>query len=50
VFFATGWTGHGFAIAPAVAQLLAEWVLTGRPETELLPFGLARLGLASTAA
>jgi sarcosine oxidase, subunit beta len=50
VFFATGWTGHGFAIAPAVARLLAEWVLTGRPETELVPFGLARLGLAPVAA
>lgn len=50
VFFATGWTGHGFAIAPAVAQLLAGWVLTGRPEAELVPFGLARLGLASAAA
>jgi sarcosine oxidase subunit beta len=49
-FFATGWTGHGFAIAPAVAQLLAEWVLTGRAEAALVPFGLARPGLASAAA
>ena len=28
-----GWSGHGWAIAPAVARLMAEWVLSGeRPE------------------
>ena len=42
VLFATGWTGHGFAIAPAVAELLAEWAVDGsRPEL-LRPFGLDR--------
>jgi sarcosine oxidase subunit beta len=25
VFFAAGWSGHGWAIAPAVCQLLAAW-------------------------
>ena len=41
---ATGWSGHGWAIAPAVAQLLAEWIdRRGRP-APLEPFSLARFG------
>ena len=43
-FFATGWSGHGWAIAPAVAQLLAQWVLTGQRPDLLQPFNLARFG------
>lgn len=43
VFFAAGWSGHGFAIAPAVATLLAEWISTGKRSRELDPFSLARL-------
>jgi sarcosine oxidase subunit beta len=35
----TGWTGHGFAIGPAVARLLAAWLLDGRRPVELEPFG-----------
>lgn len=38
----TGWTGHGYAIAPAVSQLLAEWVHTGKRPALLRPFGLHR--------
>lgn len=30
VAVATGWSGHGFAIAPAVAEALGEWMQTGR--------------------
>ncbi len=37
-----GWSGHGWAIAPAVATLMAEWLLDGaRPEV-LAPFGYGR--------
>jgi sarcosine oxidase subunit beta len=43
VYFATGWSGHGFAIAPGVARLLARWVRTGIRPRELAPFELARL-------
>jgi sarcosine oxidase subunit beta len=43
VFFATGWSGHGFAIAPAVARLLSNWVRTRQRPVELAPFGLGRL-------
>lgn len=39
---ACGWTGHGWAIAPAVAPLLAEWVLDGRTPDLLRPFALSR--------
>jgi sarcosine oxidase, subunit beta len=44
VWFGLGWSGHGFAIAPAVSHRLAQWVRTGsRPEV-LAPFGIDRLG------
>jgi sarcosine oxidase, subunit beta len=40
--FATGWSGHGWAIAPAVAELLATWVLDGPRPAALAPFDLRR--------
>jgi sarcosine oxidase subunit beta len=40
--FATGWSGHGWAIAPAVAELLATWVVDGSPPPLLAPFGVRR--------
>ncbi|TQN33365.1 glycine/D-amino acid oxidase-like deaminating enzyme [Haloactinospora alba] len=42
VIVGTGWSGHGFAIAPAVAKLLAQWVCTGSRPDHLLPFSYAR--------
>ncbi|NNM32821.1 MAG: FAD-dependent oxidoreductase, partial [Gemmatimonadetes bacterium] len=42
VIVATGWSGHGWAIAPAVAQLLAEWVTSGNRPGLLGPFCLGR--------
>jgi sarcosine oxidase subunit beta len=42
LFVGTGWSGHGFAIAPAVAKLLADWA-TGSERPELLrPFAYER--------
>ena len=42
VWVACGWTGHGFAIGPVVAELLVSWATTGtRPEL-LAPFGRSR--------
>ncbi|MEU1901278.1 FAD-binding oxidoreductase [Nocardiopsis dassonvillei] len=38
----TGWTGHGFAIAPAVAESLAFWARTGARPDNLAPFSFAR--------
>lgn len=43
--FATAWCGHGWAIAPAVAELIAAWAREDRRPPELAPFGLARFGL-----
>jgi sarcosine oxidase subunit beta len=38
----TGWSGHGFAIAPAVAKLMADWA-TGSERPKLLrPFAYDR--------
>jgi sarcosine oxidase subunit beta len=39
---ATGWSGHGWAIAPAVAEALATWMVTGDPPPDLAPFGFDR--------
>jgi sarcosine oxidase subunit beta len=40
--FATGWSGHGWAIAPAVAEALALWLTTGTRPVELVPFTASR--------
>ena len=37
-WFATGWSGHGWAIAPAVSQLMATWALNGEVPSLLRPF------------
>lgn len=39
---ATGWSGHGWAIAPAVTQLLAGWAFTGDRPKLLQPFTYRR--------
>ncbi len=41
-YFATGWSGHGWAIAPAVCQLLAAWVVGGEASPLLRPFRYER--------
>lgn len=40
--FATGWSGHGWAIAPAVIELVATWAATADAPEVLRPFGLHR--------
>ncbi|MEZ5420542.1 MAG: FAD-dependent oxidoreductase, partial [Vicinamibacterales bacterium] len=42
VLVGCGWTGHGWAIAPAVAPLLAAWALDGTRPPLLAPFTLER--------
>lgn len=44
VLVGTGWSGHGFAIAPAVAPLLADWLTTGVKPAPLTPFRYDRFG------
>ncbi len=41
-YYATGWTGHGWAIAPVVARLLAQWAIIGRRPEPLAPFAYHR--------
>lgn len=43
LFLATGFSGTGFKISPAVGAGLAEWVTEGQPgSVDLKPFRLAR--------
>jgi sarcosine oxidase, subunit beta len=43
-FVATGWSGHGWAIAPAAGRLVVEWMRAGRQPPLLTPFTAARFG------
>jgi sarcosine oxidase, subunit beta len=45
VFVGTGWSGHGFALAPAVAEALTTWALDGRRTDSLRPFTFDRVGV-----
>jgi sarcosine oxidase subunit beta len=42
-YVATGWSGHGWALLPIVAQRLAAWLLTGKKPVEFDQFTIARL-------
>jgi sarcosine oxidase subunit beta len=44
VVVAAGWSGHGWAIAPVVAECLAVWIETGERPDVLRPFCLDRFG------
>lgn len=42
LFLATGFSGHGFGIAPGAGQLMAELVLNATPSVDPRPFRLSR--------
>ena len=42
LYYAAGWSGHGWAIAPVVAEYLADWALTGNRPEQLAPFAHGR--------
>jgi sarcosine oxidase len=42
LMLANGFSGHGFMQAPGVGQLVAEWILTGKPSLDLTPLRLER--------
>lgn len=42
VWYATGWCGHGWAIAPVVSKDLATWIMAGECPKDLSPFRLSR--------
>jgi sarcosine oxidase subunit beta len=39
---ANGFSGHGFMHAPAIGQLIAEWIVDGQPSLDLSPLRLER--------
>ncbi|MEM7406718.1 MAG: FAD-binding oxidoreductase [Pseudomonadota bacterium] len=41
-WYAAGWCGHGWAIAPVIAEYLSGWALSGTPPAQLEPFSLRR--------
>ena len=43
-FFAAGWSGHGWAIAPVVADLIVNWAEHDDCPKLLAPFSLQRFG------
>ena len=49
-YVATGWSGHGWALLPIVAERLAAWLLTGRKPVEFEQFAIARLAGSAEAA
>lgn len=42
LMLANGFSGHGFMMAPGVGQLVAEWIVDGRPSLDLSPLRLER--------
>jgi sarcosine oxidase subunit beta len=42
LLLANGFSGHGFMQAPAVGQLVAEWIVDGRTSLDVSPLRLAR--------
>jgi sarcosine oxidase subunit beta len=42
LMLANGFSGHGLMHAPAVGQLIAEWIVDGRPSIDLSPLRLER--------
>jgi len=42
LWFGTGWSGHGWAIAPVVAAELARWCSSGTRSELLRPFAVSR--------
>lgn len=42
LMLANGFSGHGFMMAPAVGQLMAEWIVDGRPSLDLTDLRLER--------
>lgn len=47
-FVSAGSSGHGFALAPVVGELLADWIVAGRRSPLLAPFDPARFSATGT--
>jgi sarcosine oxidase subunit beta len=42
LWVAAGFSGHGFMHAPAIGDLLSQWLLEGAPALDLTPLRLER--------
>jgi sarcosine oxidase subunit beta len=42
LYLAAGFSGTGFKKAPAIGALLADWIVSDRPDRDLVPFRLGR--------
>ncbi len=40
--FATGFSGHGFGLAPIIGRVMSEWIVGGRPSIPLDDFAYSR--------
>ena len=47
LMLANGFSGHGLMHAPAAGELIAEWIVDGRPSLDLSPLRLERFAEAS---
>ncbi|WP_191089749.1 NAD(P)/FAD-dependent oxidoreductase [Nesterenkonia ebinurensis] len=45
VYFATGWSGHGWALLPAASKRIAQLVTTGEHSASTAPFSLDRINM-----
>jgi sarcosine oxidase subunit beta len=48
-FLAVGFCGHGFQHSPATGRLVAEWLLDGRPSSDLSVFDPSRFATGTSA-
>jgi len=42
VVFATGFSGHGFAMGPVAGRLVSELIVDGKPSLGIAPFRFSR--------
>jgi sarcosine oxidase subunit beta len=42
LYYAFGFCGHGFQLGPGVGDVMAELIATGKTETPIEPFAVAR--------
>jgi sarcosine oxidase subunit beta len=45
--YACGFCGHGFALAPAVGEVVARFIRTGQLDPVILPFRPDRFGVVA---
>ena len=49
LYYAFGFSGHGFQLGPGVGDVMAELIATGATSTPISPFGIGRFAAARQA-